>query len=138
MSDRTPLAGRPLVQLTLVRIREFTREPEAVFWSLFFPIMLTAGLGVAFRNRPADVVKVATTDAAIAQSLRQDPGLNVQELAEGPARDLLRIGKVALLVERGEEGRVIYRYDDTNPDGRSARALADRAIQHAAGRMDPV
>ena len=39
----------PLVQLTLVRVREFVREPEAVFWAIFFPILLTAGLGVAFR-----------------------------------------------------------------------------------------
>ena len=33
------------MQLTLVRIREFTREPEAVFWAVFFPILLTAGAG---------------------------------------------------------------------------------------------
>jgi hypothetical protein len=35
--------GHPLVQLTLVRIREFIREPEAIFWAIFFPILLTAG-----------------------------------------------------------------------------------------------
>jgi ABC-type multidrug transport system permease subunit len=33
---------------------------------------------------------------------------------------------------------VVYRYDDTNPEGRAARMLADRAIQIAAGRADPV
>jgi ABC-type multidrug transport system permease subunit len=32
---------------------------------------------------------------------------------------------------------VVYRYDDTNPEGRTARMLADRAVQHAAGRQDP-
>ena len=36
----------PLVQLTLVRYREFYREPEAVFWVFIFPVLLTAGLGV--------------------------------------------------------------------------------------------
>jgi len=41
-----------LKQLILVRIREFWREPEAVFWALFFPIMLSLGLGIAFRDRP--------------------------------------------------------------------------------------
>ncbi len=35
----------PLVQLTLVRYREFFREPEAVFWVFVFPVLLTAGLG---------------------------------------------------------------------------------------------
>ena len=38
----TRLADHPLVQLTLVRVREFTREPEAVFWSLLFPVLITA------------------------------------------------------------------------------------------------
>ena len=33
---------------------------------------------------------------------------------------------------------MVYRYDDTNPEGRTARMLADRAIERAAGRADPV
>ena len=33
---------------------------------------------------------------------------------------------------------VVYQYDDTNPEGRTARMLADRAVQQAAGRVDPV
>jgi len=33
---------------------------------------------------------------------------------------------------------VAYKYDDTNPDARTARLLADRAIQTAAGRHDAV
>jgi ABC-type multidrug transport system permease subunit len=33
---------------------------------------------------------------------------------------------------------VVFRFDDTNPEGRAARMLADRAIQRAAGRADPV
>jgi len=33
---------------------------------------------------------------------------------------------------------VVYRYDDTNPEGRQARMLADAAIQRASGRQDPV
>src|SRR6266852_62973 len=39
-----------MVQLTLVRFREFIREPEAVFWTFIFPILLAAGLGIAFRQ----------------------------------------------------------------------------------------
>ncbi len=54
------------------------------------------------------------------------------------AQEALRTGKVALLAEPGPGGTVEYRYDDTNPEGRAARLLADRAIQKAAGRVDPV
>src|SRR5215510_957092 len=49
----------PLVQLILVRFREYLREPEALFWSFGFPILLAIGLGIAFRSKPADVVHVA-------------------------------------------------------------------------------
>jgi len=148
MSERSPATQRssspqtwidhPLVQLTLVRVREFTREPEAVFWALFFPILITAGLGVAFRSRPAEVLKVAASSPAIVQALRQEPTLDVAERPGPEALTLLRTGKVALVAEPGPAGTVLYRYDDTNPEGRTARMLADRAVQRAAGRADPV
>ena len=130
--------GHPLVQLTLVRIREFTREPEAIFWAIFFPILLTAGLGIAFRGQPVDSVTVVTSDAAIAEAMRQEPGLHVQHLDDEAARAALRTGKAALLAAAGADAAVLYRYDDTNPEGRLARMLVDRAIQRAGGRVDPV
>jgi ABC-type multidrug transport system permease subunit len=33
---------------------------------------------------------------------------------------------------------VLYEYDDTNPEGRTARMLADGAVQRANGRVNPV
>lgn len=142
MAARAPALARivnhPLAQLTLVRVREFTREPEAVFWAIFFPILLAAGLGIAFRQSAGDAIHVATTTAGIAEALRREPGLVVSEMDDAAARLALRNGKVALLVEAGPAASVLYRYDETNPEGRSARMLADRAIQRAAGRSDPV
>jgi len=133
------LADHPLVQLIGVRFREFLREPEALFWVFVFPLLLAAGLGLAFRNRPADVLKVATTSPEMTMSLRQEKQLDVQQFAaHDAAADALRTGKVALLAEPGPNGVAVYRYDDTNPEGRAARLLADRAIQSAAGRVDPV
>ena len=127
-----------LVQLTLVRFLESMREPEALFWVFVFPILLAAGLGIAFRNRPADVLKIATVTPELTQSLRQEKLLDVQQLDLHAAEEALRTGKVALLAVPGSNGSVDYRYDDTNPEGRTARMLADRAIQKAAGRVDPV
>ena len=135
---RIGLAGHPLVQLTLTRIREFLREPEAVFWALLFPILLTTGLGVAFRNRPVDVLNVGATDPAIAASLRRESALSVELFSTAAGRDALRVGKVALLAEPGPGTTVVFRYDETNPEGRAARALADGAVQRAAGRRDPI
>ena len=128
----------PLVQLTLVRFREFWREPEALFWVFGFPILMAAGLGIAFRNRPPDVLKIAAVTQQLAAQLKQEKLLDVQELPAAKAEEALRTGKAALLAEPGENGAVVYRYDDTNPDGRTARMLTDRALQRAAGRIDPV
>jgi ABC-2 type transport system permease protein len=138
MTDETTLSDHPLVQLTVVRFREFLREPEALFWVFAFPILLAAGLGIAFRNRPPEVLKIAAITPQLAQSLRQEPLLDVQQLSPAQAQDALRTGKVALLAEAGPGTEVVYRYDATNPEGRTARMLADRAVQRAAGRADPV
>jgi ABC-2 type transport system permease protein len=131
-------SNHPLIQLTLVRFREFIREPEAVFWVFGFPIILAAGLGIAFRNRPAEVLQIAAVTPQLASSLRAEKLLAVREFPLAEAEAELRNGKVALVAEPGANGGVVYRYDDTNPEGRSARMLADRAVQRAAGRQDPV
>src|SRR5712692_4226399 len=83
------LADHPLVQLTLVRFREFMREPEALFWVFIFPILLAAGLGIAFRNRPADVLKIVTVTPQLANSLRQEKLLDVRELHASAAEEAL-------------------------------------------------
>src|ERR1700758_5533496 len=90
------IADHPLVQLTLVRFREFTREPEALFWVFIFPILMAAGLGVAFRNRPADVLQIAAVSPQLAASLRAEKLLGVETLAAPDAAAALRNGKVAL------------------------------------------
>ncbi|MGC0774867.1 MAG: ABC transporter permease [Candidatus Acidiferrum sp.] len=131
-------ADHALVQLTLVRFRETMREPEALFWIFVFPILLAAGLGIAFRNRPADVLKIATVTPELTKSLRLEKLLSVQQMDLNAAEEALRTGKVALLAVPGSNDSVIYRYDDTNPEGRTARMLANRAVQKAAGRVDPV
>ena len=40
----------PLIALSTTRIKEFFREPGAVFWTFGFPLLITVALGVAFRN----------------------------------------------------------------------------------------
>ncbi len=135
---QTGFADHPLVQLTLTNLRGFWREPEALFWVFIFPILLAGGLGLAFRNRPAEVLKIATVTPQLASALRNEKLLDVQQLSVPAAEEALRTGKVALLAVPGPDGTVVYRYDNTNPEGRTTRMLADGAIQRAAGRADPV
>ena len=138
---RFPLAaltGHPLFQLTLVRFREFVREPEALFWAFVFPVLLAVGLGIAFRNRPAESLQVAAVTPELTRALRQEKMLDARQMPAEAAAESLRTGKVALVAEPGPNGSVIYRYDVANPQGRTARMLADAAVQRAAGRVDPV
>jgi ABC-type multidrug transport system permease subunit len=58
-------------------------------------------------------------------------------LDEAAGTHALATGNILLLAIQRPEG-VAYKYDDTNPDARTARLLADRAIQTAAGRHDAV
>ena len=140
---RLPWTQRSLAQLTLVRFKEFLREPEAVFWTFAFPVILAFGLGIAFRNRPADVLVIGVVSGtpagdSIAARLASTSGLKVKAMSEDAAARALRTGEVALVASAGENGGIEYSYDDTRPDGRSARALTDDALQRAAGRRDPV
>jgi ABC transporter DrrB family efflux protein len=126
-----------LYQLTTVRFRLLLREPEAVFWIFIFPILLAVGLGIAFRNRPADVLPVGATTAQLTRALAADPGLTAATMDETAGTHALATGGILLLAIERPDG-VAYKYDDTNPDARTARLLVDRAIQAAAGQRDAV
>ena len=139
---RTADNSPAIIQLTLARFREFYREPEAVFWVFIFPILLAAGLGIAFRNRPAEAARVAVVNGAanggVVDSLKKAPGVIVESLDDSAAAAALRTGRVAMVIAPRSDGTIEYRFDDTRPESRAARLVVDRAVQRAAGQQDPV
>jgi ABC-type multidrug transport system permease subunit len=126
-----------LYQLTMVRFRLFIREPEAIFWIFVFPVLLAGGLGIAFRNRPADVFQVGATTSQLTHALAADKGLTANTMNEAEGTRALATGRILLLAVQTPDG-VSYKFDETNPDARTARMVADRAIQTAAGRHEAV
>jgi ABC-type multidrug transport system permease subunit len=130
--------GHPLVHLSRVKFLEFVREPEAIFWVLVFPVLLSLALGIAFRSKGPEPLAVAVCSgsgaAEAAQALGKDPGLRPKVLAEREARDSLRSGKVALVVIPGDT--LTYWFDPARDESRVARLAADAALQRAAGRLD--
>src|SRR5580698_9239947 len=122
-----------LYQLTSIRFRLVLREPEAIFWIFIFPLLLAVGLGIAFRNRPADVLPVGATTPQLTTALAADKGLRAAQMDEAAGVHALATGNILLLAV-AQPGGVAYRYDDTNPDARTARMIADRAIQAAEGQ----
>src|SRR6476469_3412935 len=140
---RRTFRNSSMVQLTLVRFREFIREPEAVFWTFIFPILLAAGLGIAFRQRGPEKIDVGvvgnTSASSTIESLRRDSTIVVRTLDDSAGAKALRTGKVALLVVPSPvPDSVRYIYDREREDAVRARVLVDRAIQIGAGRTDPV
>jgi ABC-type polysaccharide/polyol phosphate export permease len=138
-------ASSSLTQLTATRLREVIREPEAMFWTFVFPLLLAAGLAVAFRARPPEVRVVgvlqdATTSGTAAETLAGlmgAEGLAAHAVDSDSATTALATGKIDVLVIPGPDD-VQYRYDPTRPESRIARLLADGALQRAAGRRDPL
>jgi len=129
---------RPLWQLTLARFREQLRQPEVLFWVFAFPLLLAVALGLAFRNRPPEVIRVAVESGAGADSvaglLNRSRGLRAAVLPAPQAAEQLRKGSVTVVVVPGAP--VIYRYDSTRSESRLARLATDDALQRALGRRD--
>jgi ABC transporter DrrB family efflux protein len=133
-----------LYQLTLTRIREFIREPEAVFWTFFFPIIMAIALGVAFRAKGPEPVFVGVVEGAgadasaaadsIAAALKR-ADITATVMTDSAAREALRKGKVGLVVVGTATG-FTYRLDPARPESRIARLTTDEALQSAAGRRN--
>ena len=129
---------RPLFELVIVRMKEFVRETEAMFWVFGFPLLLALALGFAFRSKAPDKIPIGVVAGPHAQqraaALAKSPVLLPRVMPVDEARVALNRGKISLLVEESETP--LYRFDPTRPDARTARIEADDALQVAAGRRD--
>jgi ABC-2 type transport system permease protein len=130
--------------LLWARILELKREPEVVFWVFVFPLLLAAGLGIAFRNKPADITSVVVIDGAGARKtlamLQSSAGKNSTVRATVLDRDAalkaFHFGKVDLAIESNPDGSYTYYYDPARPESVLSRAEIDAQLQSAAGRKD--
>jgi ABC-type multidrug transport system permease subunit len=127
----------------MARLLELKREPEVVFWVFVFPLLLALGLGIAFRNKPADAVRVAVvagTGSQEAQSLLarspQHGLFKIQTLNADEAQKGFRLGKFDLVIEPNGSAGFAYRYDPARPESVLAKAEVNDAMQSAAGRKD--
>lgn len=128
----------PLIEMTIVRLKEFGREPDVAFWVFAFPILLTVALGFAFREKPPDRIPVGVAQGPFAQqrieALQKSPALMPRLYEPNEGREELRRGKISLLVSGDEKPQ--YRFDATRPESRSAQLEVDDALQKSAGRRD--
>jgi ABC-type multidrug transport system permease subunit len=132
-------AHHPLVELTLARLREFVREPEAIFWAFIFPIIMSVALAVAFpgqENRPV-IVGISDEPAApeVRAALDGAAGIVVRNIPAADEARAIRDGEVHVIVVPGTPPT--YRFDSERAESRVARLVVDDALKRAAGRADP-
>lgn len=122
------------------RLKELRREPEVIFWIFAFPILLALGLGIAFRNKPADVSRVAVVagDSAGRTAEMLKPGFHTEVLPRDAALKSFRLGKFDLVVTPQADGSLQYEYDPARPESVLAKAQVNDAIQAGIGRKDLV
>jgi len=134
----------PFVSLIAARIREFCREPAAIFWVYVFPLILVVALGVAFRNKPVGgftvAVQVGSWADRVRQILERDGRFRVSIGDAEETRLRLRTGRAELVIvpPSGADQGYAYYFDPTQANGVLARSLADELLQRDAGRRDAV
>ncbi len=149
----TPVPGPPrqngrwagYSHLLMARMLELKREPEVVFWVFVFPLLLALGLGIAFRNKPADAVPVAIVNgpgsqdaqALLARSPQHDL-FKIQVLDAEAAHKGFRLGKFDIVIEPDGKGGFSYRYDPARPESVLAKSETNDAMQAAAGQKEAV
>jgi ABC-2 type transport system permease protein len=127
--------------LIAMRLRTFVREPEALFWTFGFPILLAMGLGLAFRDEaepePTPIgIEIGSAGEEQVEALAAAPDVEPVRLGSAEAERALRTGAIPLVL--GGSDRLVFRFDPARPESREARLLADAAIQRAAGGTRPV
>jgi len=145
----------PIWQLTLSRLKEFIRRPEAVFWVYGFPILMMLSLGIAFRESPTEIIAVDLVAAGVQGPTSQVQGqtasapLALLEIRDKLASDLrfkittlpadwqkrLQSGKTDLVIEVLPSGsQQTYRLWDEphRAESRIARYAVDLMLSRGA------
>ncbi len=152
------MRSSPLVQLYLVRLRDFYRQPARVFWVYGFPTMLAIALGFAFKSRPPAPILVDLIEGSGSQAIKAAieghnaalkrrpaswpsaldlPPVEIHEASESKALERLKTGKTPLVIDPQGSEAWTYRFDPTRPEAGAARQGIDDILQEANGRKNP-
>ncbi|WP_448518540.1 ABC transporter permease [Rhodoflexus sp.] len=130
-----------LWQLILTELRQFWREPGALFWTLVFPLGLAGALGLGFSNRsePIYVIAIEVGEMPpLLQSLYQlpregQPQFAIRQMSAEAAMTALKRGEILLLVAKDSSGDFTFRFDPANSEARQAfNALENMILRQTA------
>ncbi len=105
-----------MLAITRASLKSMFKSPQAVFFSLFFPIVLIAIFGALGGNRGISVdiafTKTSDTANAVYQVIKNIPVLHVENANEAELLDRLKKGRITALVD-------IRKRDTGNSNGHS-------------------
>lgn len=135
----------PIWQLTLSRLKEFLRRPEAIFWVYGFPLLMIMSLGIAFRDNPTEQIAVDLVEgqvedpksniqsrvAQLQERLAADDRFKLTVLPQEDWRKRLQAGKTDLVIELSANGKYQLWDEPRRPESRLARYAVELALLHA-------
>lgn len=130
MSSR--LLDSSLFQLCLSRLREFIRQPDVIFWTYGFPLLMLLAMGLAFRNTgpaPIAIDVIGPRADAVATLLNKPP--NRLAIVGDPIewKKRLQSGKTSVVVVTSEEeGRFEFWSEPSRAESQLARATVEAAL----------
>jgi len=134
----------PILSITITRLKEFTRRPEALFWVYFFPVLMIIVLGNAFQNQTVETFHVDVIEnehsTDLIEGLSDQSRLEVHLVDTEESSRRLRSGKSVLAIiandNLNDQKQYVYRIDVKRPGAAAALNIVDDALQKAKGRVD--
>lgn len=131
-----PIRCYQLYHLFAAHFKEVIRQPAVIFWGIIFPILISLGLGMAFTQKGGMVHRVGVMPGGpdlparmtVQNSKLGDTTFVFTETDWKNAVVLLKRGKISLLLDSTEGGRIRYHFDPRNPDGELAYLKLSRVL----------
>jgi ABC-type multidrug transport system permease subunit len=107
----------PLGQLITARIKEFYREPMAIFWVYGFPLLMALALGLAFRAKPREDITIDIVGngdvKGVAEQFKTDQRFKIVVGVPQDWRRRLQSGKTDLVIEvSGQSSGLAVKFHD--------------------------
>jgi ABC-2 type transport system permease protein len=133
------------IELVKGRLREFKREPSAMFFVVLMPIIWMVILGFAFsENRPErfgvgwdkdNDLSVAIMPGKFKAALELDKRVNLHSASLAELHKKIKRGQIVLTL-RFDGSTASYIHDQANPDSIRAKSVVNDIVQRTAGRKD--
>lgn len=137
------MISKSLVEMVKGRWREFKREPSAMFFVVFMPILWMVILGLAFSDSKQERYSIGLKQAGHSEEAQMFAYLGKQEKLKTTQADAgvlgskLKRGEILLMLELSPEGQVLMHYDPSNPEAVRAHEVSHHLVQEFYGRTDP-